>query len=135
MKSLLSLPLTLIILFLCGDIVRGQDKESMVRIAEIEVYVEYLEEYKTILKEEAAASVALEEGVVAIFPMFKKDNPTQIRILEIYRDKQAYLAHLRTAHFLKYKSTTLHMVKLLKLIDMDVLDPNTAKLMFTKMKE
>jgi hypothetical protein len=26
-------------------------------------------------------------------------------------------------------------VKLLKLIDMDVLDPDTAKLMFTKMKE
>lgn len=107
----------------------------MVRISEIEVYVEHLEEYKTILKEEAAASIALEEGVVAIFPMFKKDNPTQIRILEIYRDKQAYLAHLKTAHFLKYKSTTLHMVKLLKLIDMDVLDPETAKLMFTKLRE
>jgi hypothetical protein len=39
----------------------------MVRISEIEILPEYLTEYNAILKEEAAASVEKEKGVVAIF--------------------------------------------------------------------
>src|SRR5213083_2670932 len=97
-------------------------KGMMVRISEIEIVPEFLEEYKAMLKEESEASVRLEKGVVAIFPMFQKDTPTEVRILEIYATKEAYEAHLKTPHFQKYKTTTLKMVKSLKLVDMDVLD-------------
>jgi hypothetical protein len=47
-----------------------------VRISEIGIDADYLEEYKAILKEEAELSVRLEPGVIAIFPMYQKDNPT-----------------------------------------------------------
>jgi quinol monooxygenase YgiN len=107
----------------------------MVRISEIEIHPQHLEEYKTILRHEAEASVKLERGVIAIFPMFQKDNPTQARILEIYSDPQAYQSHLKTEHFLKYKTTTLHMVKSLKLVDMEALDLEAATWIFIKLKK
>lgn len=125
-----------VILFFMNNLAyaqQQQQQEMMVRISEIEIHPKHLEEYRDILKHEAEASVRLEPGVVAIFPMFQKENPTQVRILEMYKDRQAYQSHLKTEHFLKYKTTTLHMVKSLKLVDMDPLDPEAAKQIFRKM--
>ncbi|WP_093026050.1 carboxymuconolactone decarboxylase family protein [Pustulibacterium marinum] len=107
--------------------------EMMVRISEIEIVPEFLEQYKAILKEEAAASVHIEPGVVGIFPMFQKETPNQVRIVEIYADKNAYQSHLQTPHFKNYKETTLEMVKSLKLVDMDVLDTQTMLAIFSKL--
>lgn len=115
--------------------VSAQQQEMMVRIAEIEIDSAHLEEYKAILQEEAAASVKLEPDVISIFPMYQKENPTQVRILEIYADKAAYEQHLQTLHFQKYKTTTLHMVKSLKLIEMETIDAATMPLLFRKLKE
>ena len=66
----------------------------MVRISEIEIFPKYLKEYNAILKEEAAASVNMEPGVVCIFPMYIKEDPNQDRIIEIYANKEAYQSHL-----------------------------------------
>ncbi|CAL1520160.1 hypothetical protein MMC2321_03916 [Chitinophaga sp. MM2321] len=127
--------LVIIILFSMNNIVHAQQKKMMVRISEIEIHPQYLEEYKTILKDEAEASVRLEAGVIAIFPMFQKENLTQIRILEMYKDQQAYLSHLKTEHFQKYKTGTLHMVKSLKLLDMEAMDLKAAQAIFKKLKK
>ncbi len=108
--------------------------ELMVRIAEIEVEPEYLQDYLAILKDEAEASVRLESGVICIYPMYQSKNPTEIRLLEIYADKKAYEAHLQTPHFKHYKSSTLHMVRSLELIDMEVIDPETMPKIFMKLK-
>jgi quinol monooxygenase YgiN len=108
-------------------------KGMLVRISEIEIHANYLEEYKAILKEEAEASVRLEPGVISIFPMYQKENPTEVRILEIYASREAYESHLKTPHFQKYKTTTLKMVKSLKLVDMDVMDAKTMTEIFKKM--
>jgi quinol monooxygenase YgiN len=108
--------------------------DMMVRISEIEILPEYLDEYNSILKEEASASVKKEPGVLAIFPMSQKETPTQVRIIEIYDDKAAYQAHLQTPHFQHYKATTLKMVKTLKLIDMNSLDTDTMTEIFKKLK-
>ena len=104
----------------------------MVRVSEIEIVSGYLDEYRAILKEEAAASVRLEPGVIAIFPMYQKEQPTQVRILEVYSNREAYESHLKTSHFQRYKTTTLEMVKSLKLVDMDVADKETMSRIFRK---
>ncbi|TKK67822.1 antibiotic biosynthesis monooxygenase [Ilyomonas limi] len=106
----------------------------MIRISEIEIDSNYLEEYKAILKEESGASVKLEPGVIAIYPMYQKENPTQVRILEIYANREAYELHLKTPHFQTYKTTTLKMVKSLKLIDMEAIDVETMPDIFRKLK-
>lgn len=108
--------------------------DMMVRISEIEIVPEQLKEYTGVLKEEAAASLRIEPGVIAIFPMFQKEVPTQIRIVEIYANKAAYQSHLQTPHFQHYKTTTLNMVKSLKLVDMQSLDSKTMQEIFKKLK-
>ena len=113
--------------------VSAQTKDMMIRISEIEIDSNYLKEYNSILQEESRASVQLEAGVIAIYPLYQKENPTQIRILEIYANREAYEAHLKTPHFQKYKTSTLKMVKSLKLVDMDNIDSPTMAEIFRKM--
>jgi len=110
----------------------GQQTQIMVRISEIEIVPSSLDEYKAILKEEAAASVRLEPGVIAIFPMYQNEHPTQVRILELYANREAYESHLQTSHFRRYKTTTLRMVKSLKLVDMSAVDAETISRIFRK---
>ena len=109
-------------------------KGMLVRISEIEIHANHLEEYKAILKEEAEASVRLEPGVISIFPMYQRESPTEVRILEIYASRDAYESHIKSPHFQKYKTTTLKMVKSLKLVDMEVMDVETMTKIFEKMK-
>lgn len=105
----------------------------MVRIAEIEVYPEHLHAYLEAAAEVGSTSVHEEPGVVCIFPMQMRDDSTQIRIIEIYRSPEAYESHLHTAHFLRYKTGTLHMVKSLRLPAMQPLDPKAMPAIFAKM--
>lgn len=116
----------------CGSVVAAQTTSMLVRISEIEIFPAHLKEYTAILQTEAAASVKLEKGVIAIFPMFQKADSTQCRILEIYADREAYQSHLKTPHFQHYKTSTAEMVKSLKLVDMHAVDEQTMSLMFLK---
>ncbi len=112
-----------------------ETKQIIIRISEIEIHPAYLEEYNAILKEEAEASVRLEPGVISIYPMYEKESPYKIRILEMYANREAYEAHLKTYHFHKYKTTTLKMVKSLLLVDMNAIDPQTMPQIFLKMTQ
>ena len=104
----------------------------LVRIAEIEVNEGYLEEYLAAAHNVGTKSVKSEEGVICIFPMQVKDAPNTIRIVEIYRDDEAYQAHLQTPHFLEYKQGTLYMVKSLRLVATEPLAPEAMPLIFKK---
>ncbi|QQD12857.1 MULTISPECIES: putative quinol monooxygenase [unclassified Sphingobacterium] len=142
MKNIFKLPfLTILVMLISSQIIFAQSSvqdttinsnKQLVRISEIEVYPKDFDAYCAILKEEAAASVKLEPGVIAIFPMYIKADRSQIRILEIYANDEAYQQHLKTPHFQKYKTTTLTMVKSLKLLDMAVLDKETMSDIFKK---
>ena len=104
----------------------------LVRIAEIEVNEGYLEQYLAAAHNVGTKSVETEPGVICIFPMQVKEQPNTIRIVEIYRDQEAYQSHLQTSHFLEYKQGTLHMVKSLKLVDTNPLAPESMLLIFKK---
>ena len=111
---------------------KGEKNMFVVRIAEIEVYPEWLEAYLAAAGTVGAESVAKEPGVVCIFPMQMKESPTSIRIVEIYRSEEAYKEHLATPHFRKYKEGTPHMIKSLKLVPMQPLDESGMKQIFHK---
>ncbi len=111
-----------------------QTPDRIVRIAEIEVYPEYLEQYKKLAQEIAEASVKTEEGVVVIMPMQINNETSQFRILEIYKGQKDYQSHLTTDHFKKYKTLTAPMVKSLKLVDMTPLNSTQIPEIFAKAK-
>jgi quinol monooxygenase YgiN len=132
--------LVVLSILLCNSCKKGEEfkslsntKDMMIRMAEIEIHPDDFDAYIAILKEESEASVRLEPGVISIFPMFQKENPTEIRLLEIYATKEAYESHLQTAHFKHYKTTTLKMVKSLKLISMEAIDEESMFRIFQKL--
>jgi quinol monooxygenase YgiN len=114
--------------------VADRDGTMLVRIAEIEVYPEYLTDYLAAATEIQQKSIAEEPGVLCLFPNQMKSDSSQIRILEIYASQEAYQHHTQTAHFQKYKQGTLHMVNSLKLQDLTPLDRNTMNKIFKRLK-
>ena len=136
MRKFLILAFAAVLLAACNKKVQSDQvpstKEMLVRIAEIEVNEGYLEEYLAAAHNVGTKSVESEEGVICIFPMQVKDSPNTIRILEIYRNDEAYQSHLQTPHFLEYKQGTLHMVKSLQLVATEPLAPEAMPLIFKK---
>jgi quinol monooxygenase YgiN len=115
-----------LVLFLGSIEVFSQEprqNKQMVRLAKLTIDARQLETYKAVLKEEIEASVRLEPGVLTLYAVSEKNNPTHITILEIYADSSAYKSHLQTPHFIKYKTATKDMVKALELIEADPLIP------------
>ena len=111
-----------------ADIPVREYGDRIVRLAEIEVEPDMLDEYLAFAKEVGTVSMATEPGVVGLFSMQDKENPSKVYILEVYADRQAYEAHIQTAHFKKYKEGTANMVKSLRLID-------TAPLVFAELNK
>ena len=62
-------------------------------------------------------SVRVEPGCLVLYAVSEKENPSRVRVFEIYRDVDAYNAHIQTPHFKKFLAMTDNMVKSRKLID------------------
>ncbi len=99
----------------------AQSSQQMVRLAKIEVDPNQLEVYNNALKEQMQVAIKKEPGVLTYYAVAEKTAPHRITILEIYDDSSAYLSHIKTAHFLKYKETVKDMVKSLELIDVSII--------------
>src|SRR5688572_3989417 len=100
-----------------GCAVTEEPRMPVVRIAELEIDPAQLEAYTAAVKEEMEASVRLEPGVLAIYAVAEKDNPTKLRFFEMYADDAAYRAHIASPHFRKYFETTKDMITSRRLID------------------
>jgi len=89
--------------FLCGCALGDEMQGRVVRVAKLQIDAAQLESYKAALKKEIETSVRVEPGVLALYAVSEKKNPTHITVFEIYADADAYNAHLETPHFKKYK--------------------------------
>ena len=116
MKSL-KLILALMLAQFSFQIATAQEKGQMVRLAILVIDSAYLESYKIFLKEGIETALRVEPGVITIYALSEKENPTHFTILETYASTEAYQSHIQTPHFLKYKNGTLHMIKSLELIE------------------
>jgi len=117
-KALLTLHLSIFIItsIFCNT-VTAQEKKQIVRLAKLVIDSSQLENYKALLKEGIETAVSVEPGVLTLYAVSEKSNPTHVTILEIYADTAAYKAHLQTPHFIKYKTATKDMVKSLELVE------------------
>jgi len=108
--------ITILIFVFCGQ-TSVQNKNQMVRLAKLVIDSTQLENYNALLKEEIETSVRVEPGVLTLYGVAEKNDPTHITILEIYADTVAYKSHILTPHFIKYKNGTKDMVKSLELVE------------------
>jgi quinol monooxygenase YgiN len=99
-----------------GGAAAQQADGQYVQVAEIEIDPMQLDAYRAAVQEQIDTAIRKEPGVLVLYAVSEKDNPTRVRVFEIYRDRNAYEAHLGSDHFKKYKTTTEKMVKSLKLV-------------------
>ena len=104
-------------LSLSGRAAAQEPRMPFVRIAELEIAPAQLAAFTAAVKVEMETSVRVEPGVIAIYSVAEKDNPTRLRFFEIYADEAAYDAHIKSPHFRKYFDTTKSMITARKLID------------------
>jgi quinol monooxygenase YgiN len=104
-------------LSLSGVAAAEEPRVPFVRIAELEIDPARLESYKAAVREEMETSVRVEPGVLAIYAVAEKDNPSRLRFFEMYADEAAYKSHIGSAHFKKYAITTKDMIISRRLIE------------------
>jgi quinol monooxygenase YgiN len=114
-KQLLILAASVLASSLAAPAEAREMHQPYVRVAEIEIDPAQLELYRAAVKEQIEAAVRLEPGVLALYSVADKENPSHVLVFEMYADADAYKSHLATAHFKKYKTITQSMVKSLKL--------------------
>ena len=98
--------------------------DGLVRLSKIQVSPEYIDEYMKYAIEVGTISLEKEPGVLTMYAVADKENPCNITILETYASQEAYKSHIASAHFQKYKQSTLYMVDSLMLDDVTPLNPN-----------
>ena len=97
--------------------------DGIVRLSKIKVNPDYLDEYMKYAMEVGTVSLQTEPGVLTMYAVADKEDPSNITILETYANQEAYKQHIASDHFQKYKQGTLHMVDSLILDDVTPLNP------------
>jgi len=96
---------------------RAEERQAgYVQIAELDVDPAQLESYEAAAKEQIETAIRVEPGVLALYCVADKNNPSHLHVFEMYANIDAYKAHLESAHFKKYKAATKEMVKSLNLV-------------------
>ncbi len=102
-----------------GSVKTFAQDQRKVRMAKLEIHSADLKAYKEALAEHAKTAVKVEPGVLALQAVQDKTHPELFTVFEVYASEEAYQFHLKTPHFLKYKTGTLKMVKSLELIEVE----------------
>lgn len=93
-KQLLILGAAVLASSLCGHAVAQEMQRQMqgqyVQVAEIEIDPAQLEEYRAAVREQIDTAIRVEPGVLVLYAVSEKDNPTRVRVFEIYRDAEGH---------------------------------------------
>lgn len=106
--------------------------DGIVRLSKIKVNPAYLDEYLKYATEVGEVSLKTEPGVLTMYAVADRNDPSSITILETYASQEAYGRHISSQHFQKYKQGTLHMVDSLVLDDVTPLDSANRIVNFIK---
>jgi quinol monooxygenase YgiN len=120
-KQLFMIGISMVALAAAGPAAGQEKQEQYIQVAEIEIDPSQVDAYRAAVKEHIEIAVRIEPGVLTLYAVSDKDDPTKVKVFEIYRDGEAYRRHLESEHFKRYKATTQSMVRSLKLIRTDAI--------------
>jgi quinol monooxygenase YgiN len=118
-RTLLVLAITVLLLtttpikYVVAEPISGE----FVLVVELEIDPAQIDKFKAAIKENGETAVRVEPGCKSFNAVFEKENPTLVRLFEVYENADAFRAHLETPHFKKYAELTKDMVKSRKRID------------------
>lgn len=90
--------------------ITAESEAISVRIAHLQIKNDQLAAFIEAVKEEMESALRTEPGVIAIYAVADKNDPTKMTFFEMYVDENAYQIHRNTPHFQKYFHTTKDMI-------------------------
>lgn len=112
----------LLLLWLFHSTAGAEEKHvPFARLADLRIDPDRLEDFRAAATVHAEATLRDEPGALALYAVARKDEPAQVRVLELYTDAAAYQAHLRSPHFRQFRAATDAMTKSRTLLDVSPL--------------
>jgi quinol monooxygenase YgiN len=100
-----------------NELEKANQEHLFIRLIRMEVDSSLLENFNRLATDVMLPNVQKEKGVLVMYAVAEKLNPTHVTVLEVYCDEDSYLKHIKTPHFLKYKEDSKKMIRSLKLVD------------------
>lgn len=81
-----------------------------IRWAELEIDARQTAAFGAAAREHVNAAIQNEAGLLALHVTQEVEQPTQVRVFEMYADEKAYQTHLETPHFKRFVAATQAMI-------------------------
>ncbi|MDO4249845.1 MAG: putative quinol monooxygenase [Neisseria sp.] len=93
--------------------------EPIIRIFEMHIRPESVQAFTELGKHNIRQSVNTEQGVLGMYVMTDKQDPSRFYIVEAYADEAAYQAHRASPHFQSWLKTAQDMIVSRKVVETD----------------
>lgn len=101
------------------DLSTARLEDLYIRLIKIELESTTIEDFNKLGNTVMLPGIKNEPGILVMYAVAEKNNPTSVSILEVYENLAAYNKHIETPHYLKYKEGAKGLVKSLRFIDVD----------------
>jgi quinol monooxygenase YgiN len=101
------------------ELSNARPEELYIRLIKIELDSNAVENFDKLGNKVMLPGIKNEPGILVMYAVAEKENPTRVSILEVYENLSAYSQHIETPHYLQYKEAAKALVKSLKFIDVD----------------
>lgn len=91
--------------------------DPIIRIFEMQIRPDSVETFTALGKHNIRQSVNTEQGVLGMYVMTDKDDPSKFYIVEAYADENAYQAHRASPHFQAWLDGAKDMIVSRKMIE------------------
>ena len=99
----------------------ARPEDLYIRLIKIELNANTVDDFNKLGNTVMLPGIKDEPGILVMYAVAEKNNPTSVSILEVYANLAAYNKHIATPHFLKYKEGAKDLVKSLRFIDVDAI--------------
>lgn len=101
------------------ELSKARSEELFIRLIKMEIDPGSKDSFHTLANNVMLPGLKKETGVLVMYAVAEKNKPAHISILEVYANAAAYEKHVKTSHFIKYKTESKKMIKSLTLVDVD----------------
>ena len=102
-----------------ASLAKAEKNKLYSRLIKMQIDPGGITRFKELADSVMLSGIKRESGVLVMYAVLEKNDPTRITILEVYQDLHAYNKHINTRYFLKYKEASLKVVKSLSIFDVD----------------
>jgi 4-carboxymuconolactone decarboxylase len=98
-------------------LLNARTNDLYIRLIKIEIDPNAVETFNKLGNTVMLPGIKEEPGVLVMYAVAEKDQPTRISILEVYENLAAYHKHIETPHYMAYKEASKKVVKSLEFRD------------------